>query len=196
MSSLKGNITLGERAFCCSNKDTHLPRLQQSWCSRGRYIAAHADRKQLFTFPLGSSHLCHTERMQVSSVVGRKQKQEHSNSNNSTSVWGDPGHAWLKSKTNKNTSTSLGVKSKINKRKWGPRLSDKCLGRCVHLSPQCTLHWVTLQHETAEHLTDVYLVTQWKLTPFRTGGAYEEKPEGRSGTAVPPVFHWGIWAHM
>lgn len=84
-SSLKGDITLGKKgkergesftgAFCCSNKDTLLPRLQQSWCSRGRYNAAHAGRKQQFKFPQGRSHLCHTERLQVSSVVRRKQKQ-------------------------------------------------------------------------------------------------------------------------
>lgn len=36
-------------------------------------------------------------------------------------------------------------------------------------SPQYTLSTESLQHETAEHLTDVYSVTQWKVAPFRAG---------------------------
>lgn len=85
-SSLKGDITWVEKAkerwesftgaVCCSNKGTLLPRLQQSWCSRGRCSTVHTGRKQLFAFPQGSSHLCHTDTVQVSSVVKRKQKQE------------------------------------------------------------------------------------------------------------------------
>lgn len=162
-------------AICCSNKDTLLPRLQQSWCSRGWYNAAHASRKQLFKFPWGSSNFFHVERMQANGVV-RKQKQELMKIPTPPPLVKWP-WLWI-TKKQTNTSTSLGLfgKLKINKRKWGPRLSDKCLGRRVHLRAESTehsLHWVTLQHETAEQLTDVYLVTQWKLTPFRTGKAWE-----------------------
>lgn len=50
-------------------------------------------------------------------------------------------------------------------------------------------HWVTLQHETAAHQTDVYLVTQWKLTPFRTGGAIS----GKTGRRLRNSWGFDWW---
>lgn len=84
-------------------------------------------------FPRGSSHLGHTEKMQVSSVVRRKLKQELLEIPTPPPLMRGPWPCIIKKQ--KNTSTSLELGLKINKRKLGPRLSDNRL----ESSPQCTL---------------------------------------------------------
>lgn len=190
MSSLKGHITWGEGGkrkgesftwvVCCSNKSHLLPRLQQSWCSsRGICNAAHAGEKQPFKYPEGKqSSLSHRGDTIQQCGLEKTKNRSYWKFQQQHRQWGS-----LK-KQNKNTSTCLGLlrKFKIDKRKRGPRLHDKCLKRRVRMRAESTahsLHWVTLQHETAEHLTDVYLVTQWKLTPLQDTGGIQGKNTGK-----------------